>query len=604
MLLVSRNAAAIFGYEPEELLFGGISTLFGEHQSHPAALGHRCELSGVRKDGSPVPIDVTIRTVDDAGECWAILSVRDLMEVRPVGFESPSVDQAYFLRLIADMAVRCSAASPDDADGVIVEALSEFAAACGLDRCIVYVPDSEIGMRASHSWAAAGCPLPPDGVSATEAFPWTMAKVRTGQAIWISDLDEVPDPIDRASIEELGTRSRAVIPLVIHGSRHGALVFDSLARRSWAPTLVDVLQLAAAVIDQALARQEERIRLEEAMNELRRLRYRTADENVILRREVSSLRTDRTIAAESVAVRRVLAQLEQVAPTTATVLLLGETGCGKEVFAQAIHDLSPRAKRPMIRVSCAAIPTALIESELFGRERGAYTGALSRQIGRFELAQGSTIFLDEVGDLSLEVQVKLLRVLQERTIERLGGNQSVKVDVRVIAATNRDLEKAVAAGTFREDLYYRLNVFPIRIPALRERVDDIQSLVWTFIDEFSRAFNKPVESISKESLALLQRYNWPGNVRELRNLIEREMIIATSPHLSISAPRPSFPQKHSTGTRLVDVEVDHIRTVLESCGWRVRGVGGAAERLGIKPTTLESRMARLGIMREKKRAQA
>jgi transcriptional regulator with GAF, ATPase, and Fis domain len=303
-------------------------------------------------------------------------------------------------------------------------------------------------------------------------------------------------------------------------------------------------------------------------------------------------------------VRRVLAQVEQVAPTTATVLLAGETGCGKEVFAQAIHDLSPRAKRPMIRVSCAAIPTALIESELFGRERGAYTGALSRQIGRFELAQGSTIFLDEIGELPLEVQVKLLRVLQERTIERLGGNQSVKVDVRVIAATNRDLEKAVAAGTFREDLYYRLNVFPIRIPALRERVDDIQSLVWTFIDEFSRAFNKPVESISKESLALLQRYNWPGNVRELRNLIEREMIIATSPHLSISSPRPSFPQKHNTGTRLVDVEVDHIRTVLESCSWRVRGVGGAAERLGIKPTTLESRMARLGIMREKKRVQA
>jgi len=604
VLLVSRKAAEMFGYVPEELLFSKLGTLFGEHQSDPAALEHRRELTGVRKDGSALPVEVTIRTVDDAGDYWAILSIQDLSSGRSDGFESPSVDQAYFLRLIADIAVRCSAASPDEADGTIVEALSEFAAACGLDRCIVYVSDPEIGMRASHSWAAAGCALPPDGVSANDAFPWTMAKIRAGETIWISDLEDVPDTIDQASMEELGTRSRAVLPLVIHGGRHGALVSDSLARRSWTPAIMDFLKLAAAVIDQSLARQEERIRLEEALNELRRLRDRIADENLILRREVSSLRTDGTIAAESASARRVLAQVEQVAPTTATVLLAGETGCGKEVFAQAIHDLSPRAKRPMIRVSCAAIPTALIESELFGRERGAYTGALSRQIGRFELAHGSTIFLDEIGELPLEVQVKLLRVLQERTIERLGGNQSVKVDVRVIAATNRDLEKAVAAGTFREDLYYRLNVFPIRIPALRERVDDIQSLVWTFIDEFSRAFNKPVESISKESLALLQRYNWPGNVRELRNVIEREMIVATSPHLSISSPRPSFPQKHNTGTRLVDVEVDHIRTVLESCGWRVRGGGGAAERLGIKPTTLESRMARLGIMRERKRVQA
>jgi len=291
--------------------------------------------------------------------------------------------------------------------------------------------------------------------------------------------------------------------------------------------------------------------------------------------------------------------VRQVAPTTATVLLLGETGVGKEVFAQAIHDLSPRQRRATIRVSCAAIPSALLESELFGRERGAFTGALSRQIGRFEAASGSTIFLDEIGDLPLEMQVKLLRVIQERTVERLGANEPVKVDVRIIAATNRNLEAAVAAGTFREDLFYRLNVFPITVPPLRDRVEDIPSLVWTFIDEFSRAFGKRIETVTKESLAALQRYQWPGNVRELRNVIEREMIIATGPTLSIAVPRPLLAQRRSASTKLVDVEVEHIRGILESCGWRVRGVGGAAERLGVRPTTLESRMARLGILRQK-----
>jgi transcriptional regulator with GAF, ATPase, and Fis domain len=291
--------------------------------------------------------------------------------------------------------------------------------------------------------------------------------------------------------------------------------------------------------------------------------------------------------------------VHQVAPTTATVLLLGETGVGKEVFAQAIHNLSPRQRRPMIRISCAAIPSALIESELFGRERGAYTGALSRQIGRFEAANGSTIFLDEIGELPPEIQVKLLRVLQERTIERLGGNQSLKVDVRVIAATNRNLEQAVANSTFREDLFYRLNVFPITVPPLRDRVEDIPSLVWSFIDDFSHAFGKNIDSLTKESLAALQRYSWPGNVRELRNVIEREMIVATGSTLTVAPPRPMASMRRAASSKLIDVEVEHIRSVLDSCRWRVRGGGGAAERLGVKPTTLESRMARLGIARDR-----
>ena len=329
---------------------------------------------------------------------------------------------------------------------------------------------------------------------------------------------------------------------------------------------------------------------------LEQQRDQLARENTHLRSEVNALRLPRAVVADSPAARRVLAQIEPVADTSANVLLMGETGSGKEVFAQVIHDMSRRHARPMVRVNCGAIPAALIESELFGRERGAYTGALSRQIGRFEAAEGSTILLDEIAELPIELQVKLLRVLQDKVIERLGSTRSVKVDVRIIAATNRDLEKAVEDRTFREDLYYRLNVYPITIPPLRERREDIPLLVWAFVDEFSQAFGKSITSIAKDSLTALEHYHWPGNIRELRNVVERALIVSTGPHLVIEPPRATAPGRAKT-TRLRDMETEHIRSVLEACGWRVRGTGGAAERLGMKPTTLESRMGRLGIQR-------
>jgi transcriptional regulator with GAF, ATPase, and Fis domain len=278
------------------------------------------------------------------------------------------------------------------------------------------------------------------------------------------------------------------------------------------------------------------------------------------------------------------------------VLVFGETGTGKELCATAIHERSPRSARAMVRVNCAAIPTALIESELFGREKGAYTGAVARQIGRFELADGSTIFLDEIGELPGEVQVKLLRVLQERQIERLGSARPIQIDVRVIAATNRDLDQMVADGTFREDLYYRLNVFPIRVPPLRERPEDIPTLVWAFIEEFSRTLGKRIESIAKEHLGALQRYPWPGNIRELRNTVERAVIVSTGPRLVIEPPAAKSPRAPRS-LLLQDVEREHIRTVLDKTGWRVRGDGGAADVLGLKPSTLEDRMAKLGLRR-------
>jgi transcriptional regulator with GAF, ATPase, and Fis domain len=321
-----------------------------------------------------------------------------------------------------------------------------------------------------------------------------------------------------------------------------------------------------------------------------------AAERARVARDVPDAPSLQRIVGQSRPMRRIEEEVCQVSATDATVLLLGETGTGKELLATQIHERSARRARPMVRVNCGAIPATLIESELFGREKGAYTGAVTRQIGRFELADRSTLFLDEIGDLPLEVQVKLLRVLEEREIERLWSPRSIKVDTRIIAATHRNLEQRVAQGTFREDLYYRLNVFPISVPPLRERDDDVELLARRFVAEFSKAFGKRIDGIDEDSLQAMRQYSWPGNVRELRNVVERAMITAAGPRLAI--PLPQSPLKSSAcSAKLVDVERDHIRQVLESTFWRIRGTSGAADRLGLRPTTLETRMAKLGLKR-------
>ena len=311
---------------------------------------------------------------------------------------------------------------------------------------------------------------------------------------------------------------------------------------------------------------------------------------------VRAVSPGKSAVGASAALQRVHASVAQVARTDSTVLLLGETGTGKELFAAMLHEASARRSRPMVRVNCAAIPATLIESELFGRERGAFTDAMTRQIGRFELADQSTIFLDEIGDLPSDVQVKLLRVLEERQIERLGSPRGIAVNVRVIAATHRRLEDRVTEGLFREDLFYRLNVFPIPVPPLRERTEDIPALVWYFVESFAAAFDKRIHTIAPASLAALQQYAWPGNIRELRNAVERAMVVAKGPHLQIPVPA-SVPVAGARSLKLVEVQKEHIRSVLEAVNWRIRGTGGAADRLGLPPTTLETRMARLGLVR-------
>jgi formate hydrogenlyase transcriptional activator len=367
--------------------------------------------------------------------------------------------------------------------------------------------------------------------------------------------------------------------------------------RSWPADVIARLAMVGSVFAQWIARSRREMELRAAHAEITRLKERLETENVYLRQSVRAS-SRRVLVSHSPVFNAVLDEISQVAPTNSTVLLFGETGTGKEVLADLIHGSSARKDRPMVKISCAALPPSLIEAELFGREKGAYTGALARQSGRFEIADGSTIFLDEVGELPLELQSKLLRVLQDGSFERLGSVRTTTVDVRVIAATNRDLARAVGENRFREDLYFRLNVFPIVLPPLRERRADIPLLAWEFVKEFSNAMGKPIERIADESMAALQSYPWPGNIRELRNVIERAMILARGSTLHIALGRSPLPAPANAPTKtLEDAERLYIVQTLERAGWRVRGPGGAAEALGMKPTTLESRMKKVGVQR-------
>jgi DNA-binding NtrC family response regulator len=308
------------------------------------------------------------------------------------------------------------------------------------------------------------------------------------------------------------------------------------------------------------------------------------------------------IIGDSEALRRVLRDVEMVAPTDSTVLIHGETGTGKELVARAIHDRSPRHERAFVKLNCAAIPSGLLESELFGHEKGAFTGAISQRIGRFELAHHGTIFLDEIGDIPLELQPKLLRVLQEREFERLGSTRTVRTDARLIAATNRNLASMVEEGEFRSDLFYRLNVFPVHVPALRERSEDIPLLVRHFAQEFSRCMNRRIEMIPPDTLQALVRYHWPGNIRELQNVIERAVIISSGPVLQVTLSELKQPAANdqaspSRGDTLEEAERKHILKVLQDSDWVVSGPYGAAARLGVKRATLQYRMKKLGVCR-------
>ena len=506
-----------------------------------------------------------------------------------------------FERMLADLSARFANIPAENVEVEIRATQTILRQFLGFDRSTFAEFQEDGSLVVLSSTAIEGVDPTPLGPLPSQ-LSWFIAKLRAGETfkVQIPADDLPPEAVGEAEyVKRTGLHSHLSIPFRIGGRIIGAIAFAAFREtRGWPDDLIARLTLVGEVFAQAIARKREQEKLLGAMAEIKVLKDRLERENSYLK-VAAQVRPLQGLMGKSPRFLSVLDEIKQVAQTDSTVLLLGETGTGKEVLAQAIHDASNRRDRPMVKVNCAALPAALIESELFGREKGAFTGALARQAGRFEIADGSTIFLDEVGELPLELQPKLLRVLQEGEFERLGGSRTIKVDARVIAATNRPLAQAVSEGRFREDLFYRLEVFPVEVPPLRERREDIALLSWTFVKEFSNSMGKPIDAIADDSMAALLTYPWPGNVRELRNVIERAMILTRGPTLQIKLGHPALrPQTTNTPGTLEEAERDHILRALERCDWRIRGSNAAAELLGVKPTTLESRIKKLGLVQK------
>jgi transcriptional regulator with GAF, ATPase, and Fis domain len=507
-----------------------------------------------------------------------------------------------FRDLVADLLGRFSAVASQQVDSEVDRALERLVDLLGTDRSslIEVNPESRM-MTITHSWARPGVAVHPPGTRISGEFPWAHTRLRECGLV---RFDRLPDelPVDAAAERELATSlpilSVVAVPLEV-GSRWVCALGTSTARsyRTWSDENVERVRIVGQILANAIHRRNVETNLRESLDEVRRLQRRLEAENQYLRESVVSNVGFEEIAGKSPALREALELAARVAPTSLAVLLLGETGTGKELLARAIHARGKRSERPFIRVNCAALPSSLIESELFGHEKGAFTGAASAKPGRFELADEGTLFLDEVGELAPEAQAKLLRVLESGEFERIGGTRTRKIDVRIVAATNRDLEHAMAEGRFREDLYHRIASFPIHLPPLRDRREDIPLLVWDLIQRRQDELGRRIERVPEGTMQALMRYSWPGNVRELSNVIERALILTSGTELRLDAAFERRSERVQLGRRLEDVERAHLLRVLELCHWRITGRGHAAEILGMNPSTLRHRLRKLRINR-------
>jgi transcriptional regulator with GAF, ATPase, and Fis domain len=500
-----------------------------------------------------------------------------------------------FERTLSEVSARLIAAPSDQVDQEIEGALESIAALLCVERCTLTEYLTEEGESYTRfSYARDGHPRIPR-MRADQLFPWTTGQLVANRVVVLRYPDGFPPEadVDRRNAELAAFRSGMNIPIVVGGFVRFILSVVSVTEdRIWPEELVPRLKLFGEIFSSALIRKQRD-------EEIRRLKAATEEENISLREVVRLQFEHDEIVGKSDALLYVLYKVEQVAQTDVTVLLLGETGVGKELFARAIHRSSKRREGALVKVDCAALAPSLIESELFGHERGAFTGAFATHKGRFEIAAGGTVFLDEIGELPLELQSKLLRVLEDGVVRRVGGAQLIKVNIRVVAATNRNLEDDVESGRFRRDLYYRLNAFPLTVPPLRDRTSDIPVLADHFVRHYCAQHSRPPLKMSASTLKMLKAYAWPGNVRELENVIERSVI--TSPGKSLVVP-PLMrhpPRETGKGTlrTLEEVEREHILATLEKALWRIEGPSGAAKILGLHPDTLRYRMKKLHLHR-------
>jgi formate hydrogenlyase transcriptional activator len=509
-----------------------------------------------------------------------------------------------FEKFLADVSARFVALPPDRVDDEIRNVLKDVLEFFQIDRCNLFrLLPGKTHLMITHNADINGIsPYPVDTPIPVSAFQWISEKLQQGEVLSFAGLEELPeeDATIREALEKFGIRSGLYIPIAALRSTEYSLGISSAKEDRTCPEeYIPRLRLLGELFVNTIERSRAELAIREHLGEIERLKFQLEKENLYLREEIKTVQGFEKIVGKSDALRYVLFRVKQVAATDATVLIQGETGTGKGLVAHAIHELSARKQRPMITVNCAALPGNLIESELFGREKGAFTGADAKQVGRFEVADGGTLFLDEIGELPLELQSKLLRVLEDGEFERLGSPRTTKVDVRVIASTNRDLTAEVKDRRFREDLYYRLNVFPVSIPPLRARTEDIPQLVSHFVDRYARKFGRNYESVPKSVMKAFQEHCWPGNVRELQHVIERAVITSLGPVLRLAdkLERGTADSGEGALKALSDMERDHIVKVLEKTSWKIEGEGGAASVLGLNPSTLRSRIKKLDIKR-------
>jgi transcriptional regulator with GAF, ATPase, and Fis domain len=508
-----------------------------------------------------------------------------------------------FERVIAELSTRLNLPA-DEIDDGIVNGLREIVLYTGSAAAVLaeFSGESPCALKL-YKWSLPEVPLSDPDWNLTGNDLWVLKKVSSGAILEHQQLSEFPKEAawERALLQKTGFKSDLSLPLVVSGKVLGVLgIFVHQAQDSKLRDLIPRIKILVEVFANVLGRKRSEEALHQAIAELKILKNRLGTDNFYLQQEIELQHNFGSFVGKSDALKAVLKRIGQVSSSQSTVMITGETGTGKQLVARAIHEFSPRGRRPLVTVNCTALSPTLIESELFGHEKGSFTGAFIRKVGRFEFADKSTIFLDEIGDLPLDLQPKLLRVLQEGEFERLGSSETKKVDVRIIAATNRDLQSLVAQKKFREDLYYRLNVFPIHCPPLRERREDIPALVTHFVEVYKQRFNKNIESVSGKFMAALTKYDWPGNIRELQNVVERAALVCAGPRLEIDdclcmqAPASTPPLRS-----FHEEEREYILKVLYITDWKVSGKEGAAEILQLNRKTLESKMKRLGIRRPK-----
>jgi formate hydrogenlyase transcriptional activator len=594
------GAERIKGYRAEEIVGQHFSKFYPQedldrgkpdYELKVAAAGGRFEDEGwrLRKDGSRFWANVIISTLRDSAG-----NLRGFSKVTRDFTERKQAEEALLLQVTNTLI------SNLDISRLLAAISASIRQVASYDYCGLALFDSSSGQLRTHVLEApSGRKVPPDGTPIELAGSPAGRAFTSREPVVLNHVEEEGDgfsPADLKRLADLGVHSACWIPLINRGRALGILMVGKIAEVPFTEKDVRLLSHVGGQIAIAVDNAETYRQVTEA-------RERLQEEKAYLEEELRTEYDFEEIVGESHALRRVLKQVETVAPTDATVLILGETGTGKELIARAIHSLSGRRERTFVKLNCAAIPSGLLESELFGHERGAFTGAITQKIGRLELAHRGTLFLDEVGDIPLELQPKLLRALQEKEFERLGSTRTIPVDVRLIAATNRDLAAMVQAREFRSDLFYRLKVFPIEVPPLRVRADDIPILVHHFVAKHARRMNRVIETIPAETMLALQRWSWPGNVRELENLLERAVILSRGPVLRVPLSELTSPEASEPAagpavfSSLEATEREHILKVLRDTHGVIAGAEGAAARLGLKRTTLNSKMRKLGISR-------